>query len=58
MQVYPEFFDIIKLYFESSPKTFSKVIQKAIIRIYPYKEKISWELINLIIEILEGDNLS
>jgi len=37
LQVYPEFFDVMKLYFEKNPKLFAKTMYKVILRIYPFK---------------------
>ena len=56
LHVYPEFFDIIKLYYETNPAIFSKVVHKAILRIYPYKTQISEDLINVVIQMIAGSS--
>jgi len=58
LQVYPEFFDIIKLYFETNPKIFAEVVHKAILRIYPYKTQINEDLIHIVIQMTVGGNFS
>ena len=56
LHVFPEFFDIVKLYFETNPEIFTKVVYKAILRIYPYKIQISEGLINVVIQMINGSS--